>query len=372
MRKIPLVLGSVLKPVDDTRMYEKLGITLAETNNYEVNIIGFFSKKIPVRKNITFHPIFDFKRTGFIRLGAPWKFLKKLIKLKPELIIVNTHELLLVTVLYRILFGGKIFYDLNENHFRNILYNKHYNTLIKLLLSFWIRSKEYLSAPFINYFLLAERGYVDEIRFIGRRHIILENKYKSIKADWIPQKIPGNIRLLYSGTIAESYGVFSTIQYVDRLHQKNQNVELMIIGYCSHTPDLIRLKKALKGKPYISLIGGDSLVPHTDIIGAIQSADFGIVNYIVNKSTENCFPTKIYEYMANKLPILIQAYEPWHRMPTEWNACVVIDFEKADPENALNLINEKRFYNEGVPDNIFWQKEEKKLLELVGQQTKRN
>ncbi|MFC2124148.1 glycosyltransferase [Bacteroidota bacterium] len=365
MRKIPIVLGSVLKPVDETRMYEKLGITLAETNNYEVNIIGFFSKKIPTSENICFHPIFDFERTGLSRLLAPFKFFKTIVKLKPELIIVNTPEILLVTVLYKILFGCKIIYDINENYFRNVFYNKHYHPLIKIFLSSWIRIKEFISAPFINYFFLAESGYNDEITFTGTRFEIIENKYKPIKVDWIPQKDPGKIRILYSGTIAESYGVFSTIKFVGKLHQLDPNIELLISGHCGYTPDLKRLKNELKDKPFIKFLGGNTIVPHTDIIGAIQSADFGIVNYLINKSTENCYPTKIYEYMGNKLPILIQEYEPWYRLPLEWDACVVLDFEFADPGQVLNKIKKKRFYKDGVPDSIYWHNEEIKLLKSI-------
>jgi hypothetical protein len=35
------VLTSILKPVDDTRMFEKFGVSLGQTNKYDVNIIGF-------------------------------------------------------------------------------------------------------------------------------------------------------------------------------------------------------------------------------------------------------------------------------------------------------------------------------------------
>ena len=41
------LIASILKPVDDTRLYEKLGKTIGQTTKYRVNIIGFVTKKLP-------------------------------------------------------------------------------------------------------------------------------------------------------------------------------------------------------------------------------------------------------------------------------------------------------------------------------------
>lgn len=43
--KIKILIASVLKPADDVRSYSKIGQSLAQTNKYEVNIIGFDSKR---------------------------------------------------------------------------------------------------------------------------------------------------------------------------------------------------------------------------------------------------------------------------------------------------------------------------------------
>ena len=41
MRKKKVLFVAVLKPVNDTRMYEKFARTLAEADSFEVHVVGF-------------------------------------------------------------------------------------------------------------------------------------------------------------------------------------------------------------------------------------------------------------------------------------------------------------------------------------------
>ena len=45
-KKSTVVIASVLKPVDDSRMYEKIGLTLAESGRYDVHVIGCAERKL--------------------------------------------------------------------------------------------------------------------------------------------------------------------------------------------------------------------------------------------------------------------------------------------------------------------------------------
>ena len=57
-----LVIASVLKPVDDVRMYKKFGKSLARTGKYAVNIVGFQTQATLDDAAIRFHPLFGFSR----------------------------------------------------------------------------------------------------------------------------------------------------------------------------------------------------------------------------------------------------------------------------------------------------------------------
>src|SRR5882762_5255587 len=104
MKKRRIVIASVLKPVDDTRMLDKMGRTLEAAGTYEISIIGYPSQRNPDGGSITLYPLKAFTRLSAGRFFAPLKVLLLLLKLKPEILIVNTHELLIVACLNRIFF----------------------------------------------------------------------------------------------------------------------------------------------------------------------------------------------------------------------------------------------------------------------------
>src|SRR5436189_206672 len=102
MKKRAIVIASVLKPVNDTRMFEKMGRSLAKTNQWSVHIIGFGDAHSSDEPNITFQPLGSFGRISLRRIFAPIKALMIFHKVKPSSIIITTHELLLSALLYKL------------------------------------------------------------------------------------------------------------------------------------------------------------------------------------------------------------------------------------------------------------------------------
>lgn len=365
MKKQRIVLASVLKPVDDTRMFEKIGKSLSNHSEYEVFIIGYPSKKAIKDPKIVFLPHPNFVRLSLRRVLIPFEILKKIHKVKPDVVIVNTHELLTVAVLFRILFGCKIIYDLQENYWRNILWTDTFPLPFKYLLAFWVRTKEVMLACFFHLFFLAEKGFEKEMKFFSNKFIVLENKSLFFK-DVVRTKTRGATRLLFSGTISESTGVFQAITLATALHQQDERVELQIVGYCSLSSTLQSVKHAIRDKPFITLTGGDQLVPHQEIIEQIFIADFGIIYYPRSPHTENKIPTKLYEYLSAQLPIIIQNYQPWVALCLPYPAAIAIDFTApVDAFALLQKMKQSDFYLR-PPTDVDWASEEKKLLDAMG------
>jgi len=366
MNLTSVVIASILKPIDDPRMFEKFGNSLSQTNKYEVNIIGFEAKKYKKNENIRFYPVFNFNRLSLKRLFAPLIYAKILFKVKPSITIINTPEILLVTVLYKLIFKGKVIYDIRENYFRNIVYNKNYIWGVKHLLGILVRLKELACYPFIDHVFYSDEGYQREMPIWNDKSTLIRNTYIDawpiVEMEYTRQK---GMKLLYSGTIAENYGIFEVIEFADQMYQVNSNISLIIIGYSANQKIVKKVLEKIKGKNYIKLIGGKKPVPHKLIINAIRKANFGIINYKINLSTANCFPTKIYEYMANKLPIIIQDYMPWSSFCLRFNAGIEISFDNADHNNIVTLLQNQEFYKNGLPDQIYWKNDEKKLLNIV-------
>ncbi|WP_323756603.1 hypothetical protein [Roseivirga sp.] len=370
MNKTKLLIASTLKPIDDSRMYEKFGVSLAKTNEYEVNIIGFASKNTLTHDSIHFHPHGPFGRMSFDRITSSLKIFKTYIKVKPQIIICNTHELLIVTSIYRILFGGRIIYDVRENYVKNIRNTNVFNPILRPFLAAYVRVKELITKPFFDGFILAERVYTEQLGFIpSRKSILIENKYMPVE---VPENEPmvnsENTVLLYSGTISASNGIFEAIEITHQLHQIDSSIKLCIIGYCALKKDLIQLKEAISGKDYIELIGGDFLVPHHQIIQQIKKADFGFVLKKPNNGVnDDKILTRLFEYSANKLPMLLLNNSTWINFCDEFNAAIPIDPSYFDPEKVLALMKDSRFYTQGDTKTSLWESEESRFLDFIAQ-----
>lgn len=364
MKKQRIVLASVLKPVDDTRMFEKIGMSLAGNPSYEITIIGYPSRYLPGNNKINFLPHAAFDRLSLKRALISFTIGKKIYKAKPDALIVNTHELLIVAVAFRIFFGTRIIYDIQENYWRNILWTDTFPALFKHLLAALVRSKEIIFSRFFHLFFLAEKGFEKEMKFFRNNYVILENKCL-LPSGITRTKSPDTTKLLFSGTISESTGVFQAIDLATTLHHHDQSVRLHIIGYCSLPATLKAVRMAIREKPFISLTGGDQLVPHSDIIAQLYTSDFGILYYPPSPHTENKIPTKLYEYLAAQLPLLMQHHTPWIDVCEPYKAAIPIDFSSSiDAAGLLEKMKQPTFFPV-APTDVSWSSEESKLRSAI-------
>jgi hypothetical protein len=362
IKKSRVVIASVLKPVNDARMAEKIGESLAG-NQFDVHIIGFPAAPLS-GKMLTPHPLPYFSRLSARRILMPWKIARKALALRPDVFIITTHELLGAALFVKLITRCSVIYDVQENYFRNILYTRSFPLWIRPLLAWYVRLKEILTARFIDHFFLAERSYASELSFQGAHHTILENKFKKpLRAGSQKRKL---LHLIFSGTLGESTGVFIAIDLATRLHSANSAVTLTIIGYCSRPAELKKIKEAIRPLAFIRLIGGNKLVPHRQILEHLQSASAGIISYPSNPSTSGSIPTKLFEYLGLQLPILLINHPNWIDYCAPYNAAIVFDPAEIDARDILQTLRSKTFYTV-APRDVFWEAEEPGLIRQVNQ-----
>ena len=363
IKKRRIVLASVLKPVDDTRMYEKIGQSLVESGFYDVTIIGYPSKLVPSNPKIEFISLDPFNRLSFKRLLVPFKIFSIINQVKPELLVINTPELLVVAILNRILFGRKICYDILENYYRTIRYTPTYLAWIRKPLAAIVRLIEVLSRPFINQYFLAEKGYQNEVHF-AKPHIVLQNKFPLRLSTQVSKNDESYSKLVFTGTLSPTTGILEAIDLCQQLHKVDREFTLTIIGYCALPQFLKQIKSKIYDSPFIQLIGGDYLVPHDEILKEICNSDFGIIVYSVNSSTINCIPTKLWEYLALGLPILIQHNQDSHELVKSNNAGFILT-EFQDYSQLSNSIQHFKRSKKMPDESIYWESDESKLIHAL-------
>lgn len=369
--KIKIIIASLLKPIDDTRAFEKIGRSLAQTNKYDVNIIGFESKKTRSEKNISFWPIYSQNRKHLRRLFAPLRLLKICHKVKPQVLIVNTPELLLVSYVNKIIFGTKIIYDIMENYEMNLAYDTIYPKWQKPILHLYLRLVQGLSRYFVSHYFLAERIYAEQLTFIKKgKCTIIENKAivdrTHLQARANNSQINRKERsFIISGTLGKTYGTLAGIQFFKAISSYLPNSTLHIIGYSADSAYKRLLIDKCNSLKNIRLTIANHPIEHELILEAIQQADIGILPYAINDNVKNRIPTKFYEYAALQLPFLIPENEPWLKFITKYNAGITVNFNQGvNYELAQKIIN-TTFYNAENLSDIYWNIEETKLLKVI-------
>jgi glycosyltransferase involved in cell wall biosynthesis len=374
--KSNIVIASVLKPVNDPRMYEKIGLSLAQhfpqTNLHLIAFASLPQAQASV-ENIRFYPIFDFKRLQVKRMLANFLLFRLLLKIKPNILIISTFELIPSALFYKWFFGKKLIYDVQENYFYNLKYTRVFPPIVRDILAFMVRGMEWVASRWIDEYWLAEKCYEKELIFLNQKAIILENKFiQPIDNQIVTKKSKTKIQnFIYTGTISADYGIFEAIELIKKLHLIDNQINLKIMGYCAKQVDLIKIQQLIDNQPFIQLIGGEKPLAHTTILAAIAQADMALLPYRLNKCFENRIPTKFFEYLHFRLPMLVSKNEAWEKFYQNYPfySAIFLDFNDLDTITHLyQQIQSIRFYEtEQDIQDIYWQSEEVKLIEAMNQ-----
>ncbi|UOR07024.1 glycosyltransferase [Hymenobacter aerilatus] len=371
-----ILLASVLKPLDDTRMFGKFGRTLAERPGIQVHVAGRRAPHPPdAPANLHTHELLVGSRLSWQRLAAQWRYWRLLQRVQPQLVVVHAPELLPLARLWCSQGRERHFiYDVRENYALNILTQQVYPQALRQLLARLVRRIETTAARQAAALVLAERSYAGELPFAEpARTVVLENKYQSPPGEPLPAARhvlplpPAPLELLYSGTISELNGVFDAIAFTHAFRRAWPTARLTIIGFCQQPEVLRRLEQAVAAAPNVlTLIGGDQLVPHREVVQAIQRSHLGLLPYRPHPSTWRCLPTKLFEYAAHGLPMLLPDNALWLTTARAYGAALrCADFAQPPAQQLAEELRQTRFYPQGAPEKVFWASEATKLWAVV-------
>ena len=350
------MITSVLKPVDDVRAFWKIAQSLAKTNKYEINIIGNEGKKESEHEKIQFHA-HDIDRTALLkRFLIRYTILLKILKIRPSLLIIATHELLIIGIVAKLLIGCKLIYDVQENY----LLNASMNGVIGKIMGQLIRVKERITSTCIDHFWLAEKCYQDELPFVKTRFTIVENKAFEYP---IRQSEDQNIKALFSGTISNYAGAKIAMKIMKHLSSNHPDFEGVIIGQIHDSKLKIWLETEASQYPNIELVTSTKPISYDEILERIKWANLGIISYLPNEINENKIPTKLYEYSRYQLPYLVQENTLWSQVGEKLGGAIPMNFNNLNPEDLMEIIkNSTHSFPNVYPKTDTWEHELEKII----------
>ena len=374
----------MLKPVDDTRMLGKFAHTLAGAG-YRVAVAGQASAGAAAPAGVSLHPLFSGGRLSWARLRAQLRYWRLLRALQPALVVVHAPELLPLTLLWQQLGRGRQFiYDIRENYALNVSTQGVYRGGVRRLLSAGLRWVEARAAGRAAALTLAEASYAAELPFLPQlpagRVLVLENKYQPAPGETLPaapRPLPAStepLRLLYSGTISTLNGIEEAVALTWALHCLRPGGALLtLIGFVQQPGLLAELARWQRQGLPLRVVGGTQVVPHAAIVAEIERSHLGLALYQPHPSTWRCRPTKLFEYLARGLPMLIPPNPLWEVLVLPPGAGLVFN-QGTSPEATAQLLAALTaratgaapgFYPGGPVAGALWASEGKKLRLLV-------
>jgi glycosyltransferase involved in cell wall biosynthesis len=100
----------------------------------------------------------------------------------------------------------------------------------------------------------------------------------------------------------------------------------------------------------------------------MERSHLGLLPYRPHPSTERCRPTKLIEYLAHGLPVLVPPNPLWTAPVQAHQAGLVVDFSQpaASAAQVAAALPTAVFYPAGPPtDDVLWAGEGKKLRHLL-------
>ncbi|MBI0397758.1 glycosyltransferase family protein [Cyclobacterium marinum] len=366
-QKPPIIVASVLKPVDDSRMLYKLGFSIRETNKYDLNIIGFSSKKTPKVENIRLIEIFSGPRTNLSRIFVHFKFLRQLIKIRPAVVIVTTFELLPIATLAKPFLSYKLIYDVQENYGKNITYNQTMPAFLRVVAKSLVRLSERLGKTAIDHYIFAEQCYATEMPSINS-YTVIENK-AAISSPFKPSfRLPNPIspHFIICGTITPVYGVIPAIEWFLKLKEALPNAKLTLVGHCPLTSFYQELTNIYGLEEGIHLELSDHPLPIGHIRNKVLEADILMLPYLLLPSIKDKIPTKLYEGIALQKVILMSQNPLWKTIVDKYPAGICIDFLATEEVSSVwkSLLN-LDYYQLQPDENLFWEAEKRKFQQLL-------
>ncbi len=355
MKRKRIVFASVLKPVDDPRTYLKLAKSLVPSGKYDVNIIGFPVKTPISDSEINFIPLDPFPRKSLKRLMITSKIYKIIRDLDPDLLVINTHELLGVAAKFKRQ-GVKIIYDIRENYSANIRQRKH---MLSDAAAWFTRRKERRSVAYVDHYILAEKCYSDELEFTKGKSTILENKATLMKP--AHHSKADDFTFIFTGTLARHTGILESIDLVRQVRSVHPTARLMVRGNSFDTKFLSALREIITREEWIDAKISEAPLPYTTILEVFAEADAAIISY--EPWVHKKMPTKLYEYISCEIPIILIRFSPeWKSFCDTYPAAVVYD---SSPDNLLKSLENITFYSTKPGAEVRWIRETTIFSELT-------
>jgi len=332
------ILTSVHPPTD-TRILFKQAVTLVQ-GGHEVWLVARAGKSA-VGCGVH-HVVLPVPNRRLARLGTCWLLLRAALRLRCDVYHLHDPELLPIGVVLKLLTRAAIVFDVHEDVRRQIRNKYWIPRRLRRPLAAAYGIAERLCLLQIDRVVIAEDSYAPVYR--GHDPVAIRN-YPTLDllqrfAAWEHPKVYSrHPELVYCGTIARIRGAMEMLEAVQRLVPKYPDVHLTLIGSCfpETLEQEIRDKvRSLRIEAHVTLRGR---MPLDEAMQVVAGCDVGLAILHPDPNYLQSLPTKMFEYMALRLPVVVSDFGLWRGIVEGTAAGETVDpLRPADIAAAIDRI----------------------------------
>lgn len=302
--------------------------TIYGVNTYRVNISKSRSSK---RKYILLY-------AGFFIHSL---FLLNKLFIKNRYSVVHVHNmpdfLVFLSIIPK-LFGSKVILDLHDPTPEMLMtkYAENKDSKLTKLLK-W---QEKVSIRFSHKVITTNKSFLD--KFISRGcppdkiSIVMNSPQESIFNKFINKsKVKSDENkfvVMYHGIIITRYGFEELLNAVNLLRNKIPEIELRVYGTGEDLPLFLEMIQKLNLENIVKYFGQ---VPIEKIVETIPECDVGIIPNRLTPFTKINFPTRIFEYLHMKKPVVVPRTQG---ISDYFDESSIYYFDAGDADNLANVI----------------------------------
>jgi glycosyltransferase involved in cell wall biosynthesis len=366
--KFDVVHISSVHILKDTRIFYKECLSLKKS--------GFKVKLINQAKN-------DLEIDGISVIALPIssnrfeRFTKTLFKAyklacreKADIYHLHDPELIPLGIFLRIL-GRQVVYDMHENVPRQILSKKWISPIIRKPLAILVKGFERLC---LNSFhvVFAETSYFRDYSWVKKNITVLNLPLvdELLRISSSPTKKGKIFRVGYIGGVTIDRGIDVCISAINELRDRGEEIIFECIGPVDKNVNSLSLWQKGIANGWIRSYGR---LPAKEGWPIVANCHVGVA---ILKPIENyyeSYPTKMFEYMAMGLPVIVSNFPLYKKVIDESHSGYAID--PMNVEHAIDALqkiingNDKALYmsqcaRKAATENYNWEAEFRKLLNL--------
>ena len=274
--------------------------------------------------------------------------------------------------------GAQVVYDAHEHAVHHMLQKGFIPAPLRRILSGAVAVAERVAVPYLDGVVTADQGVAEHFHRIGASPVILRNLVRDDLFRDVERPAELTYDIAFHGSMPRFY-LETCFAADDELQRRGRSVRWLFVARplerdIDWIADEVRRRGAEDRFDFLPR------VPHAEVARTIGQARLGIIPLPDRPKYHSNIPTKLFEFMALGMPVVLSDLPPTRPFVADGEAAIqvrpddpsdyaaAIDSLLGDPERMAKM---GRAGRRKVANGLTWQAEEKKLFQLYERLTGR-